>query len=91
MNQEYNNRTYAIIPTEKANLYIKSNFEGGRFSSDGNSIIWDQAWDPQTLEAIKKDKDVKLINHKAALALMNTPEWKSKDEQWQPSTKKDST
>lgn len=80
MDQGYNKRTYAIISAGKADLYIKSNFESARFSSDENSIVWDQAWNPQTLEALKNDNDVKLFNHKAILSKMNTPAWKPEDE-----------
>ena len=76
MEQGYNKRTYAIIPTNKAHLYIKSNFENGRFSSDESLIVWDQNWDKATFEALRNDHDVKLFNHKAILGIMNTPAWK---------------
>ena len=80
MNQEYNKRTYAIIPAAKADQYIKSNFENARKSLDGKFMVWDQTWDAQTLEALRKDKDIKLLNHQAALALMNTPNWSNPEE-----------
>jgi len=80
MNPQYNKRTYAIIPAEKAGQYIKSNFENARKSLDGKFMIWDQAWNAQVLESLKKDKAIKLLNHQAALALMETPNWSSPEE-----------
>jgi hypothetical protein len=80
MNPEFNKRIYAVIPIEKANLFIKSNFENARKSLDGNFIIWDQAWDPPTIEIFRIDNDVKLMDHQGALALMKTPAWLRPDE-----------
>lgn len=75
MNLDHNKKTYAVIPIEKANLYIKVNHENARKSLDGIFLIWDQTWDPPTLEALKNNYSVILLDHQAALNLMKHPNW----------------
>lgn len=75
MGPEYNSRAYAVIPIEKVRQYVKSNIEHGRRSLDGNFLVWDEHWDPETLENMNRDPDVKLLRHKQALELTNTEEW----------------
>lgn len=82
MNPQYNNKTYAIIPVAKTTLHVKSNVEHGRLSNDKKSLIWDQAWDSIVKKNLKEDKDVKLLSHKEALALMETSAWKPKGPPW---------
>lgn len=75
MNPIYNNRTYAVIPIANTLTHIKSNVEHGRLSKNNDFIIWDENWNPETLESMKHDPNIKLMNHKEALTLIETPEW----------------
>ena len=79
MDPKYNNRTYAIIPVAQTTLHVKSNVEHGRLSIDRQFLIWDQDWKPNIKNSLKADSTIKLLNHKEALALMQTPAWKKKE------------
>jgi len=82
MDPTYNNRTYAVIPVAKTKLHVKANTFNGRLSLDKKNLIWDQAWEPIVKKNLKEDKDVKLLSHKEALELMNTPAWKNPNDPW---------
>lgn len=79
MNPSYNKRIYAIIPVAQTTLHVKSNVEHGRLSNDKKFLIWDQNWDSNSKDNLKADSAIKLLSHKEALALMETPAWKSKE------------
>ncbi len=80
MSKTNNNRIYAVIPIEKAPLYVKSIITQGRLSMDGRFLIWDENWNPIALAHMKQDQDVKLLTHKQALELMATEQWRDPTE-----------
>ena len=79
MDPTYNNRVYAVIPPGKARFYIQTNLKHSQLSLSGKNLIWDQAWDPETLEKLKQDHTVRLLSHEEALQLIEQPAWRNPD------------
>ena len=74
------NRTYAIIPVDKAHIFIGNVLDIARKSNDKKFIVWDFPKESKTLNTLLADPDIKLLTHDEALALMATDAWQKKSE-----------
>lgn len=70
---------YFIIPIQKVSEYLDEDVSFGRYSLDGQFLIWDKEWSAEILEKAQNDSDVLILDHDEAIAEMQKPLWTSSE------------